>query len=86
MQRRQFNGPSFRNYDFALLKSITIRERHSVQIRAEVFNLSNTPSFALGATQGQLDAVQNINNAAFGRVISTASTERQLQFSLYYRF
>ncbi len=86
LQRRQFNGPSFRNYDFALLKSITIRERHSVQIRAEVFNLSNTPSFALGATQGQLDAVQNINNAAFGRVISTASTERQLQFSLYYRF
>lgn len=84
--RRSFNGPALRNYDFGLLKNFALFEGHSLQVRAEFFNLTNTPSFLLGGLQAELDAVQNVNNPAFGRVISTATANRQVQFSLYYRF
>jgi hypothetical protein len=42
-------GPGFHNFDFSLLKNTRIGERADVQFRAEFFNITNHPSFALPA-------------------------------------
>ncbi|MBI3684006.1 MAG: carboxypeptidase regulatory-like domain-containing protein [Acidobacteria bacterium] len=70
-------GPSRVNYDFALQKAFTLREPYSLLFRAEAFNLSNTPYFA---TPGE-----GLGSPSFG-VISAASGERQVQFSLKFLF
>ncbi|MBL8217584.1 MAG: TonB-dependent receptor [Bryobacterales bacterium] len=66
-------GPSRVNYDFAVQKNFPVRERFSVLFRAETFNLTNTPYFF---TPGE-----NLGANDFG-VISSATGERQVQFSL----
>ncbi|MFN7937519.1 MAG: TonB-dependent receptor [Bryobacteraceae bacterium] len=66
-------GPSRVNYDFAVQKNFPIRERVSLLFRTEAFNLSNTPYFF---TPGE-----NLGANDFG-VISSATGERQVQFSL----
>lgn len=78
LQRRYFSGPSFFGLDASLLKTFAIGERHSVQFRAEVFNLPNHPSFYFGQ--------ESINSVNFGRITSTLSDVRIMQFGLYYRF
>lgn len=45
--RSNLRGPSQVNFDFSLLKSFSITERHQVQFRAEFFNVFNHPQFAL---------------------------------------
>lgn len=44
--RNIFRGPSFRNWDFSLVKTWKATERVSVQLRAEFFNVLNHPNFA----------------------------------------
>jgi len=78
LQRRMFSGPAFWNIDFAILKSFQIFEKQRVEFRSEFFNLTNSPSFFIGD--------QDINSATFGRITSTNSGRRIIQFGLYYRF
>lgn len=66
-------GPSRVNYDLALQKAFPVRERLSVNLRAEAFNLTNTPYFI---TPGE-----NLGTPTFG-VITSAMGERQVQFAL----
>jgi hypothetical protein len=40
-------GPAFKNIDFSLFKSFSLRERAKLQFRAEFFNLFNTPQFGI---------------------------------------
>jgi hypothetical protein len=53
-------------------------ERYTVDIRADFFNLTNTPSFYIGD--------QDINSQTFGRITSTATGRRVVQFGMYFRF
>jgi len=39
-------GPGVANIDTGLFRNFSIRERWKLQVRAEAFNLSNTPHFA----------------------------------------
>src|SRR5262249_52518973 len=39
-------GPGTTNLDFSLFRSFRLAERASLQVRAEAFNLTNTPHFA----------------------------------------
>ncbi|MGH9657063.1 MAG: hypothetical protein ACRD96_00885 [Bryobacteraceae bacterium] len=66
-------GPSRVNYDLAVQKSFLVREPLSLLFRTEVFNLTNTPYFF---TPGEA-----LGSPTFG-VISSATGERQVQFSL----
>jgi hypothetical protein len=43
--RNAFRGPSFRNFDFSLVKNTALGERVTMQIRADFFNLTNHPNF-----------------------------------------
>jgi hypothetical protein len=74
-RRNQLYGPHYRRFDLSLFKSWQI-ERSTLQFRAEVFNLTNTPSY------GQPDA--SISDAAVGTLTSLrqGSHPRQIQFAL----
>jgi outer membrane receptor protein involved in Fe transport len=71
--RNPVRGPSYRDVDLALIRRVPIRAGASLELRAEVFNLLNTPNF--GAPNG----VQG--SAAFG-TITTALDPRVGQLAL----
>jgi len=60
--RNPVRGPSYRNVDLALIRRVPLRAGAALELRAEIFNLLNTPN--LGAPNG----VQG--NAAFGTITS----------------
>jgi hypothetical protein len=87
LQRRRFSGPWAFNLDASMLKEVRVGERHSVQLRAEFFNLPNHPTFYVGdetvtATRPRMD----INGTTFGTITQNFFDRRILQFGLYYRF
>jgi hypothetical protein len=68
---------SYKTLDFSLFKQFRIGS-HRLVFRAEAFNLTNTPSFNAPNTA--------IDTTAGGRITSTASAPRQMQFALKYDF
>ena len=58
-------GPGFANLDFSVQRQFSVRDRLTLQFRAEVFNLTNTPHFANPArnvSNLQLNADGTIRN------------------------
>ncbi|GBC76608.1 hypothetical protein HRbin08_00070 [bacterium HR08] len=72
--RNILRGPDQRNVDFSIIKFIPITERTRVEFRTEFFNLTNTPSFA--------NPDSNVLSSAFGRISSTSTGPRVIQFAL----
>ncbi|MBI3210425.1 MAG: TonB-dependent receptor [Candidatus Solibacter usitatus] len=78
--RNIIEGPSLANADFSLAKATRIKERFSVQIRAEAFNIFNHPNFA--------QPNRTVTSADFGRITATRTTRgdlgssRQLQLGV----
>jgi hypothetical protein len=70
-------GPYYFDLDISLSRVFRIRERHSIEARAEAYNLTN--SLRMGPPNLVL------NSATFGQV-NTASDPRILQFALKYAF
>jgi hypothetical protein len=60
--RNPVRGPSYRDVDFALIRRVPVHAGSSIEIRAEIFNLFNTPN--LGAPNGVA------GTAAFGTITS----------------
>jgi len=58
--------------------TVTVTEGSRLQFRAEAFNVTNAASF--NAPNAQIDTL------TAGRVASTASLPRQIQFALKYNF
>jgi hypothetical protein len=92
--RRVIRGPGSVNTDFSLFKNTAIKERYTLQFRAEFFNLTNTPTFFLpagnanaltciGPTPG---AACDASNAGFGKLSNGTATGRQIQFGLKFIF
>ncbi len=73
------NGPGQLNFDASLTKTTRFAERHSLQFRAEFFNVANHPQFANPGT------AQN-NAATFGLITATSTNPRLMQFALKYSF
>ena len=71
-------GPSYANLDLGVFRTFALGGAKNIQFRMEIFNLTNTASFNAPNT--------TIDTAAGGRVTSTASTPRQMQFALKYDF
>ncbi len=73
------HGPSQRRLDFSLSKSLRQTGSRSVQVRFEVFNITNTPNFQ--PPDG------NFGSTTFGSISSTGNAiPRQMQFGLKYLF
>jgi outer membrane receptor protein involved in Fe transport len=76
--RNNLYGPPQRRMDFSVFKDVRIGEDR-LQLRLEVFNITNTPSFAV--PDGAL------GSATFGRITSTGNNvPRQFQFAAKYLF
>ncbi len=64
----------FADYDAGLLKDTKITEKLNLQFRWEVYNVFNHPNFS--------GFINTLTSPAFGTYTSTASNERQMQYSL----
>lgn len=74
MRRNSFRTGSISNDDFSLVKDTKVRERLTVQFRAEFFNLLNQHAFNIPG--------QTLGASGFGVATSTVNPERQIQFGL----
>jgi len=71
-------GPSQRRIDLSLFKDITLIGDNRLQLRYEVYNVTNTVNFANPNT--------TLGNANFGRIGSTSGIPRQMQFAAKFLF
>jgi outer membrane receptor protein involved in Fe transport len=73
------HGPPQRRIDLSVFKNITLGARTRMQLRAEVFNVTDTPSFA--------NPNAAFGTAGFGSITSTGSAiPRQTQFAVKFLF
>ncbi len=75
--RNPVRGPGYRNLDLALMRRVPLRGSNVLEVRAEVFNATNTPP--LGPPNGVF------GSAAFG-TITTAADPRVVQLALKFLF
>ncbi len=71
--RRFFYGPGIENFDIALQKSVSIREKTTLQFRLETFNTFNHAQFF-----GPASVNGNISSAGFGQ-ITQAMAPREVE-------
>jgi hypothetical protein len=83
--RDTFIGPGLATWDFSVLKDTKIRERLSLQFRAEIFNLLNRANFntpnLIVFTPPTTSNPTGLSGTA-GAITSTSTTSRQVQFGL----
>lgn len=72
-------GPGLATCDFSLLKDTPLRERTSLQFRAEFFNLLNRANFN---TPNAVTFTTSGVSPTAGVITSTSTTSRQIQFGL----
>jgi hypothetical protein len=84
--RNTLIGPSLVEFDTSLVKIFALGERRNLQFRAEMFNLPNHPNFAVPSGQIAFTNAQGAIAPNWGRVTSTVTTSRQIQFGLKLTF
>jgi hypothetical protein len=75
--RNPVRGPSYRDVDFALTRRVPLGGSRAIELRAEVFNLLNTPNF--------LNPNAVVGGAGFGTIIS-ALDPRVAQLAMKFIF
>ena len=75
--RNPVRGPGYRNLDVAVMRRVRLPADKTLEIRTEIFNITNTPP--LGAPNGVF------GSAAFG-TITTAGDPRVIQLALKFSF
>jgi hypothetical protein len=76
-------GPGFHRLDFSVFKEFKTSESTRLQFRAEFFNITNHPNFALPAYTNYK------STSTFGKITSTRDSPndpRQIQFALKFYF
>jgi hypothetical protein len=94
--RNVLTGPGQHNVDFSIFKRFPVRERMSVEFRAEFFNLFNHVNFSnpisdVNAVLGSGGAInpatgEITNPGSFGRLVSTSNNPRLMKFGLRFLF
>jgi hypothetical protein len=74
LRRNSLEGPGYFNLDAGLMRNFRIGATRRLQLRWEVFNATNHPSFGLPTS--------NLLSPDFGKIRSTVSAPRQMQFGL----
>jgi hypothetical protein len=72
-------GPGSVNFDFSAFKNTRLTELHTLQFRAEFFNLTNTPTFYLAAANA---TSLSVGHPTFGKLSQGAAVGRQIQFGM----
>jgi hypothetical protein len=89
--RNMLRGPGLVNWNFSIVKDTKLAEQINLQFRAEAFNLLNHTNY--GVPNGVLFAGSSNSGpyaetalSTAGQITNTATTSRQLQFSLRLSF
>jgi hypothetical protein len=82
--RNSLVAPGLSNLDFSLIKNDKIGEKITAQFRLEFFNFLNHPNFA--APAGAIFDSNGNPVSNIGRITSTTTAARQIQFGLKIRF
>ena len=88
--RNILRGLGQRNLDASVFRNFAITERFRLQLRAEAFNVTNTPFFnnpgatVSGATRNSSGQITALNG--YTEITSAAATERQLRLALKITF
>ena len=77
--RNTLIGPGLADWDFSAVKDTVLRERLSLQFRAEIFNLLNHANFN---TPNLIVFTPSGVSGTAGAITSTSTTSRQVQFAL----
>ena len=77
--RNTLIGPGLATWDFSVLKDTQIRERMTVQFRAEIFNLLNRANFN---QPNEVVFTPSGLSPTAGVITSTSTSSRQVQFAL----
>jgi hypothetical protein len=82
-QRNQFRGPGYFSDNLSLFKSFSIFRESSLEVRADAFNMTNTPAFGLpnatlGSNLGKItgtlgSGVGNVNGVGGPRVLQASA-------------
>src|SRR5688500_7133818 len=75
--RNPLRGPGYRNLDLALMRRVALSGSRALELRAEIFNATNTPP--LGAPN------TTVGSAAFG-TITSAGDPRVVQVAMKFVF
>ena len=75
--RNPVRGPGYRTLDLALIRRVQLQAARALELRAEVFNVTNTPYFS--APNG------TFGSAAFG-TMTTAADPRVVQLAVKFIF
>ena len=88
LQRRMFDSPWQWSWDMSVKKAIAITERHSVDLKFDITNWMNHPTFYVYPSQGAYGTSTgfSINGTTFGKLQSMNYSPRVLQVGAYYRF
>lgn len=79
--RNSLRGPGLNNFDFSIFKNHTVKERLTVQFRAEFFNVFNWTNF-VASTQRIFTKKLAPNQTGLSLLTHTATDEREIQFGL----
>jgi hypothetical protein len=86
---RNIVGPGSIRFDLGLTRSFAIREKRSLQLRAEAFNVANHVNYCAPPFQGIVPGINcpdnNFASATFGKLLS-ASDPRIMQVALKFVF
>ena len=74
---RAFHGPGIENLDASVFKIFALTERYRVEFRSEFFNAINHPNFANPSSSFTASSL-----GSFGRIFSTTTDPREIQFAL----
>jgi outer membrane receptor protein involved in Fe transport len=84
--RNTLIGPGMVGLDASVGKSFALGETRALQFRAEVFNLPNTPNFAVPSGLVVFTNAAGTVPSAAGKITSTVTTSRQIQLGLKLTF
>jgi len=71
-------GPGRVNYDVSLIRRFGLGEDRELEVRVELFNVTNTPHWTIPEN--------NIDRPRFGEILSDANDARRAQFAVRLRF
>lgn len=85
--RDAFEGPGLATWDFSALKDTRLSERFNLEFRAEIFNILNranfnTPNLIVAALEAPPNTTIPEVSPTAGKITSTSTTPRQVQFGL----
>ena len=76
--RNILRANGLKELNFTIMKAFPVTETKAFEFRAEMFNLTNHPTFSAPSTA--------INSSSGGQVSSTLNTSRLIQLALKFRF